>query len=287
MASEVQIHRRVRWAGGDLTRPVEVLAPPRPRLPVVRLNGIPLHAITEQQCVQHIVDELAAGEGGWVVTHNLDHLRRLRADPSFATLCEEATVRVADGMPLIWACALQGTPLPERVAGSNLISSLSAAAAEHDRAIFLLGGDPGTAEAAAGVLHDRHPSLRIVGTSCPEPGFERRTREFDRLLNQLCKSRPDIVFVALGSPKQEQLISRFRQKLPATWWLGVGISFSFVCGSVKRAPVWVQNIGLEWAHRLAQEPRRLARRYLVDGLPFALRLLASSALQRPSIGTER
>jgi len=284
MTREAPIHRRVRWAGGDFAGPVEVEVVPRRALPIIRLHGISLHALTERECVQHIVDELSGGHGGWVVTHNLDHLRRLRADAAFAALCEGATVRVADGMPLIWACALQGTPLPERVAGSNLISSLSEAAATHHRSVFLLGGEPGTAEAAADVLERRHPDLRIAGTSCPSPGFEHRAGELDQITHELCTSRPDIVFVAFGSPKQEQFIARCRHCLPRAWWLGVGISFSFLCGSVKRAPVWIQDIGLEWAHRLAQEPRRLARRYLVDGVPFAFRLLASSALRRRHIG---
>jgi hypothetical protein len=92
-------------------------------------------------------------------------------------------------------------------------------------------------------------------------------------------ARPDIVFVALGSPKQEQLIDRLRDRLPRTWWLGVGISFSFLAGEVKRAPRWMRKTGLEWVHRLVQEPGRLAKRYLVHGVPFAMRLLAGSTLR--------
>jgi N-acetylglucosaminyldiphosphoundecaprenol N-acetyl-beta-D-mannosaminyltransferase len=86
--------------------------------------------------------------------------------------------------------------------------------------------------------------------------------------------------VALGSPKQENLIVNLRQDLPGTWWLGVGISLSFITGDVQRAPVWIQRIGLEWVHRLVQEPRRLFRRYIIDGIPFAIRLFASSFAAR-------
>jgi N-acetylglucosaminyldiphosphoundecaprenol N-acetyl-beta-D-mannosaminyltransferase len=108
-----------------------------------------------------------------------------------------------------------------------------------------------------------------------------------RLVEKLKRDRPDIVFVALGCPKQERLIVSVRHQLPASWWLGIGISFSFVCGAVKRAPKWMQGIGMEWAHRLAQEPRRLARRYLLDGMPFACRLLTTSALRRNQVAGSR
>ena len=246
------------------------------RLPEVELAGLRIHAVTEPECVEHIVSELDAGNGGWVVTPNLDHLRRFQSEPAFRDACERATLRVADGRPLLWASALQSTPLPGLVAGSNLINSLSERAASTPHTVFLLGGDPGTAEEAARVLTERYPGLRIAGTHCPEFGFEKDAATMDALRSQLVDSGADIVFVALGSPKQEFVIEQLRASLPTAWWLGVGISFSFVTGAVKRAPRWMQRVGLEWAHRLIQEPRRLARRYLVDGLPFAVRLFAHS-----------
>src|SRR6266542_2513783 len=147
-------------------RPVTRKASPRrerPNMPSVRLLGIELHAITEQRTVDHILDELDAGNGGAVVTPNLDHLRRCTRDLSFGALVAEADLVVADGMPLIWASRLQGTPLPQRVAGSDLISTLSATAAKRGRSIFLLGGAPGTAAAAAEVLQTANSQLKIVG----------------------------------------------------------------------------------------------------------------------------
>src|SRR5688572_21877328 len=131
-------------------------------LPTIRLHGIELNAITEARCVEHILDELDAGNGGVVVTPNLDHLRRCTRDLAFGALVAEASLVVADGMPLVWASRLQRTPLPQRVAGSDLISSLSAAASRRNRSIFLLGGDPGTADKAAEVLKQRSPSLRVA-----------------------------------------------------------------------------------------------------------------------------
>src|SRR6478672_9425225 len=138
----------------------------RAALPMVQLLGVELHAITEQRTVDFVLDELDAGSGGVVVTPNLDHLRRCTRDLSFNALVAEADLVVADGMPLIWASRLQGTPLPMRVAGSDLISSLSREAALKGRSIFLLGGAPGTAEAAAEVLKSANPQLKVVGAYC-------------------------------------------------------------------------------------------------------------------------
>jgi N-acetylglucosaminyldiphosphoundecaprenol N-acetyl-beta-D-mannosaminyltransferase len=250
------------------------------RVRSVDLMGIRIDAIREDECVGLVMSRWEAGRGGWIVTPNLDHLRRLTGEVGYRELVADADLCVADGMPLVWAARLQGTPLPERVAGSNLIWSLSAAAAQRGAPIFLLGGDPGSAERATAVLRGRFPALRVAGVHCPPRGFEQDDAERGRIVRALLDARPAVVFVGLGSPKQERLIREMRAHLPSTWWIGVGISFSFVAGTVKRAPRWMQRAGLEWLHRLACEPRRLARRYLVDGWPFALVLFSSSVRRR-------
>lgn len=258
-------------------------------LPMVRLQDAYLHAITEEKCVQIVMDELNEGRDGCIVTMNLDHLRRYDRDQDYRDMAAKATLHVADGMPLIWASRLQGTPLPERVTGSNLIWSLSEAAARQNRSIFLLGGAPGTADTAATILKDTYPSLSIAGTYCPQLGFENSREAMRAITHAIVQAQPDIVYVALGSPKQDKLIENLRDYLPAVWWLGVGISFSFVSGDVDRAPDWMQKVGLEWLHRLLQEPRRLASRYLVHGLPFCIKLLGSAllnrVLNRPNLAT--
>jgi N-acetylglucosaminyldiphosphoundecaprenol N-acetyl-beta-D-mannosaminyltransferase len=235
--------------------------------------------VTLAQAADHIVASIAAGQGGWVLTPNLDILRRIVRDRDFAGLIEPTTLRLADGMPLVWASRLRRTPLPERVAGSDLIWALCERAAKANQSVFLLGGNPGAADAAAAILTARSPGLKVAGTACPPPGFERDNGAVESIGERLQAERPDIVLVALGSPKQERLISVLRHRLPGAWFLGVGITFSFVSGEVRRAPRWMRRVGLEWIHRLAQEPRRLAKRYLVHGIPFALRLLAISTLE--------
>jgi len=253
-------------------------APARPQ--GVDLRGVWFDRVTEAQAVEHLMASLDAGRGGWVITSNLDHLLRAGRDAAFRSMLDEADLVVADGTPLVWASKLQGTPLPERVAGSSMVWTLAEAGAKKQRRVYMLGGSPGTAEAAGEILLKKYPGLRLAGTYCPPMGFEKDPAEMTKMSAALRDSGADMVYVALGSPKQERLIREIRAVLPDAWWLGIGISLSFICGDVKRAPGWVQKIGLEWLHRMAQEPRRLAKRYLVDGIPFAVVLLSSSVKRR-------
>ncbi len=252
----------------------------QPPFSIVRLQGVALHAITETQCVNFILDELDAGRCGWVITMNISHLRRYAYEQAYRAIYVKASLSVADGMPLIWASHLKGTPLPERVTGSNLIWSLSAAAATQKRSIFLLGGAINTAQTTAKILQEKYLGLDIAGIYYPEIGFENRPDDMQALTQAVVEAKPDIVYVALGSTKQEMLIAQLRHHLPRTWWLGVGASFSFVSGHIPRAPMWMQWVGLEWFHRLALEPRRLSRRYLIQGIPFALKLFGDAIFRR-------
>jgi N-acetylglucosaminyldiphosphoundecaprenol N-acetyl-beta-D-mannosaminyltransferase len=224
-----------------------------------------------------VAEELGAGRGGWIVTANVDYLQRMAIDAGFASLCSAASLILADGLPLVWASRLQGEPLPERVAGASLIWTLSDMAARHGRSVYLLGGTPGTAARSAVALQRQSPGLRAAGVCCPDLGFETRPDEMRRLAEALVHARPDLVYVALGSPKADRLIAALRPLLPHTWWIGVGISFSFTSGELARAPGWMQRAGLEWFHRFLQEPARLARRYFIDDAPFAAALLARAA----------
>ncbi len=257
-----------------------VISKPYVRPPGVLIDGVAFDCLSESQTTAYLIDALQNRRGGWVITSNLDHLNRARRDPSFRAMLDEADLVVADGAPLVWASYLQGTPLPERVAGSSMAWSLTGAAAEAGKSVFLLGGDKGTAEKAALHLKGRFPGLDVAGTFYPPMGFESDPQMMESMRAALLAARPDLVYVALGSPKQERLIQGLRSELPEAWWLGLGISLSFVCGEVQRAPVWMQKVGLEWFHRMVQEPRRLARRYLLDGLPFGLRLISWALVKR-------
>ena len=256
----------------------DVAAAPEPHM---RLMGAPMGVVTEAHAVQSIVGAAEAGRGHWTITANLDHLRRYRRDPVQKGLIDDADLVVADGMPLIWASRLAGEPLPERVSGSSMVWSICEGASTRGQSVFLLGGDPGVAQRAAEVFRERYPGLEIAGTACPPIGFENNEQELDRIQRQVTAAAPRIVFVALGFPKQDLLIRMLRSSLPHTSFLGVGISLSYAAGDLSRPPGWICQIGLEWAYRLAQEPTRiLARRYIVNGMPFGLRLMASAARHR-------
>jgi N-acetylglucosaminyldiphosphoundecaprenol N-acetyl-beta-D-mannosaminyltransferase len=266
----------------QFTETVDADAATTPRY--VRLAGARFAAVTETDAVRRIVAAAAARSGHWTITANLDHLRRYRHEEIVKQLIDNADLVVADGMPLVWASRLSGASLPERVSGSKMIWSISEAACRSRQSIFLLGGDPGIAEHAAQVLLDRYEGLEIAGTLCPPLGFEKNARELERIERRVTEASPHIVFVALGFPKQDLLIQHLRRALPRASFIGVGISLSFVAGKVSRAPGWVQGLGLEWLYRLLHEPGRLARRYLMYGVPFALRFLTGAARHRGGPG---
>jgi N-acetylglucosaminyldiphosphoundecaprenol N-acetyl-beta-D-mannosaminyltransferase len=242
--------------------------------------GLPLHALTSENVIRHMIDASLAGDGGYVCTPNLDNLLAVSRDSELHARAMSADIRVADGMPLVWASRIKGDPLPGRVAGSDLILTLADEIAAVGSRLFLLGGEPGTADRAAATLCERSPGLKIAGTYCPPHGYEHSEQETARLCAAVVVAQPDFVYLGLPFPKASALAAELRQSLPQTWFLGLGISFSFVCGDVERAPAWMQNTGLEWLHRLRQEPRRLARRYLLEGGPFALRLFWTSYRER-------
>jgi N-acetylglucosaminyldiphosphoundecaprenol N-acetyl-beta-D-mannosaminyltransferase len=273
---------RVLEGGAPDTTTVERRRRPRRR---VDLMGLPIDQLTEAHTVETVLDAVRAGRGGCLFTPNLHHMQAYAngADADVyerSSMLPGARLVVADGMPLIWASRLRGTPLPERVAGSNLIWSLTAAAARHGASVFLLGGNPGAAEACAERMRAEYPDVRIAGLVAPPHGFEKDERAIDEIVATLRAAAPEIVYLALGFPKQEELALQLAPHLPATWFVGVGISFSFVSGEVQRAPRWMQAAGLEWVHRLVQEPRRLFRRYVVDGLPFAVRMFTDALRSR-------
>ena len=244
------------------------------------LMGMRLARVTRAELLDRIFAALAAGQGGWLVTANLDFLRRYVGDARVRTLYDAADLCVADGAPLVWASRLQGYGLPERVTGSSLLWYLAERAAREARSLYLLGGTPASNQGAARVLVERYPALHICGRSCPLISAPPTADELASLQSELTALRPDILLVALGSPKQEEVIAALRPHLPATWMVGVGASLSFAAGELDRAPVWMRRAGLEWLHRLAQEPSRLARRYLIEDLPFALRLFSAALKTR-------
>jgi N-acetylglucosaminyldiphosphoundecaprenol N-acetyl-beta-D-mannosaminyltransferase len=180
---------------------------------------------------------------------------------------------LVDGTPMMWAARFLGTPLPGRVSGSDFVPAFCPIAAKAGHRIFLLGAAPGIAESAKSWLQRKATGLRIVGTYAPPFGFERDKRESDRVISVVTRTQPDVLFTAFGSPKQEKWLFRHYHDMNVPVSMGVGSTFDYLAGRLKRAPMWMQRAGLEWSYRLAQEPRRLWRRYLLDDPPFIFHIL--------------
>jgi len=249
--------------------------------------GIHFDLLSENEVIEHVVRESRLSSGGWVATPNVDICRQVRRNPAALALVRSASLVVPDGMPLLWAARVRGEPFVERVTGSSLIFTLTAAAARAGLSIYLLGGQPGVPEAAAEQLSRRFRGLKVAGTDAPAIGFEKSAAELDAIRTRVCGAAPNIVYVGLGFPKQEQLICELARDLPASWFIGCGAAIPFAAGTVPRAPVWMQRSGLEWAYRLKCEPRRLFRRYLIEDLPFAAGLLTTAAMARARSGLTR
>ncbi|WP_344075657.1 WecB/TagA/CpsF family glycosyltransferase [Luedemannella helvata] len=298
--------------------------------------------ITEADAVHRVRAAMRAGLGGRIVTPNVDILRLAARDDALRAYLNAADLVVADGMPVVWASRLshgRDGCLPERVAGADLIWSLSEACAIDGRRVFLIGGVPpapvprpadpaeaegvGSADAvgrtegadavgrtdgadaaawtgdadalrdwsaarelpagaarAAAVLGTRYQGLRLVGAVSPPFGFLDDPAQTERLRAAVVAARPHLVFVGLGFAKQERVIELLAPHLPDAWFLGCGAAIDFVDGDQRRAPGWMRRSGLEWAHRLAREPGRLAGRYLRHDVPYALGMLARAAARR-------
>jgi N-acetylglucosaminyldiphosphoundecaprenol N-acetyl-beta-D-mannosaminyltransferase len=252
----------------------------------VRVAGADFDALTHAEVIEAVAIGIRAGRGGTIATPNIDICHRIRTDAGSRAYVASASLVVPDGMPLLWAARLAGQPLPERITGADLIFSLCDAAWANGWPVYLVGGLPGTdgqpsaARLAAGRLAADRPGLMVAGAYAPPARFDAARDDISELSADLARTRPCIVFVGLGFPKQEQLIARLASDLPGAWFVGCGAAIGFAAGELRRAPAWMQRAGLEWTFRLVSEPRRLASRYLGRDLSFAVTLLAASATHR-------
>jgi N-acetylglucosaminyldiphosphoundecaprenol N-acetyl-beta-D-mannosaminyltransferase len=252
---------------------------PVPRRPRIDLGGTLVDRLDRQAAMERIRAFLWSGTPHQVVTVNLDFLSIAERDERFRSLINASDLAVADGMPLVWLSRLRGEPLAERVAGVELVDDSCSLAAQTGHGVFLLGAAPGVADIAAERLTERHPGLRIVGTYSPPIGPLKR-KEHERMVRMINNAKPGFLFVALGAPRQDIWIHEHMRELNVPVMMGVGCVFDLLAGVSSRAPMWMQDAGLEWAYRLVREPRRLWRRYIVNDLPMFGRLLVSG--RRPS-----
>lgn len=266
-------------------------ATPRAR---VRLGKIYADQIAFEAAVDEIV-RLAKGKiGGYVVTPNVDHVVLADTRDDLVACYADATLSLVDGMPLVWLSHALREPFPAKISGSDLAEPLLARAAQEGLRVTFLGAAPGVGQRAKEAMEAKYPGLQVVATICPPLGFEKDAEQLAAVIDAVNASKPALVFVALGCPKQELFMHAHAQALSPAVLLGIGATLDFLAGHVQRAPRVVSQIGMEWVWRLAKEPRRMAQRYLVQDRKIgkiALQTLRTPRAERaflhhPPAGTE-
>ena len=235
----------------------------------VNILGIPIHAVTMAETLAWIEAAVAERTPRQVCTANPEFVMLAQRDAAFRAVLQRADLVLPDGVGLLWAARRLGARLPERVAGSDLIDRLAERGAARGWRIFYLGAAEGVAARAAEVLQARWPGLVVAGAYAGSP----RPAEEDALVARVRAAEPDILLVAYGAPRQDMWIARNRERLGVPLSVGVGGSFDFVAGVARRAPVWLQRLGLEWLHRLWRQPWRARRIFnAVVAFPLAVAL---------------
>jgi N-acetylglucosaminyldiphosphoundecaprenol N-acetyl-beta-D-mannosaminyltransferase len=243
--------------------------------PPIAILGIPFDNVTVAEAVAVVDAMVSSGRPHYLATANVDFLVQALRDVELRRILLEAHLVICDGTPLVWASRLLGNPLPERVAGSDLVPLLIRVAAEKGYRLFFLGASPDVAGRAIARLKSMFPELVVAGQYSP-PYSSLLEMDHEGIKRRIVEANPDLVFVGFGCPKQEKWINMHYRTLGVPVCVGIGGTIDFLAGHLKRAPRWMQKSGTEWLFRLAQEPRRLFRRYVNDlwvfGWAFAAQL---------------
>jgi N-acetylglucosaminyldiphosphoundecaprenol N-acetyl-beta-D-mannosaminyltransferase len=248
-----------------------------------------IDAVTFDEALHRIAELVDSGRGGSVFTPNVDHVITADTNRDFRRAYRSADLVLPDGRPLIWASHFLRSPFPEKVSGSDLTLPLARLAATRGWRVYLLGGAPGVAAMAAERLRSEL-GVNVVGVDDSIVRVDHTESERRAITDRIAAAKAQILLVALGAPKQELWITQVRAELGSTVAIGVGASLDFVAGTVRRAPKWMSDVGLEWTYRLMQEPRRLWRRYLLRGplflvIAFRARRLRPAQRVRPARST--
>lgn len=234
----------------------------------IQVMGAPVDPWTMDQTVEATDAFIQRHLFAHLIGVNADKLFQMRDDPRMADIVSRCEIINADGASMVMAAHKLGKPVPERVAGIDLMGRLCTLAAKKKYCVYLLGARQKVVEQTVSVLKNTYPGLQIAGF---HNGYF-QNNEFDNIIQTVEKTHPDIVFVGITSPKKEQLIERFRQFGAKGAFVGVGGSFDVISGNIPRAPQWMQHINLEWLFRMIQEPKRLVRRYVVGNTRFLILL---------------
>ncbi len=249
----------------------------------VEFGPVLVHAVSRDKAVDLIARRAASGRGGFVLTPNLDHLALSRKDPEFRAAYGRAFLALVDGMPLVMAARLLRLPVREKVSGSDLFQPLMERCARDHLPVFFLGASAETCEAAGRRLREQHPDIDLVGYDASQFDLDAHPATARRALRRAAESGARLVLVCLP-PSKQLMLFRFEDDYRPAVGIGVGSTLAFYVGEVQRAPAWMSKTGLEWFHRLSQEPGRLWRRYLIQdplALPIFLRMTLDRVRGRP------
>lgn len=232
----------------------------------IKFMNIEVDNLTIGEALETIDQLVQENRNAYVVTPNVDHIVQVEQGGEFREIYENADLILADGKPLLWISKWYGTPIKQKVSGSDLFPLLCGRAAKRGYKMFFLGAAEGVAAQAAENLTKRYPGLQVVGTYSPPYGFEQDAVELEKIEKTITDKKPQILIVGLGCPKQELFIWNNKERLNVPISLGLGASLDFEAGNVKRAPKWMSECGLEWAYRIMQDPKRLIKRYLINDM---------------------
>ena len=235
-------------------------------MPRIQFMNIEIDNLTMDGALEEINRLIEENKQAYVVTPNVDHIVQLESGGSLCEVYKHANLILTDGKPLLWIAKWYGTPIKEKISGSDLFPQLCKMAAEKGHKMFFLGAAEGVAAKAAKRLEKRYPGLQIAGTYSPPYGFEKDSSEIEKIQQMIIEKSPQILIVSLGCPKQELFIYHNRKILNVPISLGLGASLDFEAGNIKRAPKWMSDYGLEWFYSITQDPKRLIKRYLVDDI---------------------
>lgn len=258
-------------------------APPRARVNVL---GVGIHAINLRTAVALIEQAVQSAARGYICVTGVHGVMEAQRDPEFRAILNRAMLVTPDGMPTVWVGRLQGYLHMQRVFGPDLMLEVCRRA-EHNRIRhFLYGGKPGVAQELAATLKNTFPAISIAGAFTPP--FRPLDPSEERVLEKILVTvNPDVIWVGLSTPKQERFMAAMCHRLPCKLMIGVGAAFDVHTGRLKDAPEWIKRSGLQWMHRLCQEPRRLWRRYLVNNSAFlAAMTLQLSGLRQYSLPSD-
>ncbi len=229
----------------------------------VSILGVNFSNITKKEAFENIEQFLNEEKFHYIVTPNPEIILKAHKDPKYKKILNQADLSIADGNGIIKMSKMINTPIKQQITGTDLVIDLMPIAAKNNYKIFLLGGTPQINQLTEQVLKYTHPDLQIVGTD-PGPKFTTKdlhqsSDTFKKIIEKINHSKADILLIAFGAPKQEQFIDQFKDQLNVRLAIGIGGAFDYISGNIKRAPVVMRNLGLEWLFRLIMQPSRITR----------------------------